>query len=267
MKNKYVTGLMMGGITVGMLACTSAAKTYEKGVLPKAYVPSGKQMATTKSLLSKEFSKNNIKLRQSGGDYARLKRVTKKMCKAAGLGNFCYPTYIADGGKQVNAMAVQNNTIVFYKQLVDNIPNDTLLAVPVAHEVAHILNKHGFDNVSKKRSTAVAVGSQILGALVAAKTGSNDAGGAIAKASQAAGLGAFVRPYDRSMELEADHDGMLLMAKAGYNPQAAVNFWDNSGKYLGTNRKGSFLDTHPDPGNRRQNLAESLHYAQKYYRK
>lgn len=251
------------------MACAGAVKQYDTGVIPKAAPPSGTEIAKTRNLLKKEASasRGKVKLYTSGPHYNRAKRIVNRLSKAAGLGGFSYPVYIADDGKTINAMAVNDNTIVIFKKLMDRVLTDSKLSVVMAHEVAHILGRHGSDNVIKARSAAVAIGAAILGAIVAKETGSANSGAAARDITTIAGAGAFIRPYTRSMELEADHVGMLLMAKAGYNPREAINFWKNSKKYLGTTAPHSFLSTHPDPGNRQVNLQKTLPLALKYYKK
>jgi metalloendopeptidase OMA1, mitochondrial len=265
MKLKVI--LMSAVLTLS--ACSgNVAKDYQRGTIPKATKPNPSKIAQTKSLLHRELAKNKIKLYQSGPQYNRVKRIVNRLSHAAGLGGWSYPVYMADS-KQVNAMAVNDNTIVVFKKLADNIGNDDdLMAVVLGHEVSHILSHHGSDRVAQNRTAGVAIGAEILGAIIAHKTGSAELGQAGRDITGTIGLGAWVRPYGRSMELEADHVGMLLMAKAGYDPRAAIRFWNNSGKYLGTTSgRTSFLSTHPDPGNRKAQLQATLPTALKYYRK
>ena len=72
------------------------------------------------------------------------------------------------------------------------------------------------------------------------------------------GLGANVAvilPYSRKQEYEADEVGLILMAKAGYDPEAAVGFWQRmmAGKRPGS-RIPEFLATHPSDDKRLENI-------------
>lgn len=267
MKLFYWKKLFLTIVFASLLSCAGGAvKQYDQGVIPKASPPSGTEIAKTRNLLKKSAVKSKMKLYSSGSYYNRAKRIVNRLSNAAGLGGFSYPVYIADAGKTVNAMAVNDNTIVVFRKLMDNIKNDTTLSVVLAHEVSHMLSKHGSDKVIRGRTAAVQIGAAILGAVIAAKTGNANAGAAARDISSVAGAGAFLSPYSRSMELEADHVGMLLMAKAGYNPKSAISFWNNSKKYLGSSGSNSFLSTHPSPANRKAQLQRTLPLALRYYK-
>ena len=253
-------------LVVILSGCSSMAKDYKKGVIPVAKRASSADIVNTKSLLNKAL-KGKVKLSQSGSDYHLINTIVKRLSVAAGLGSWSYPVYIGDAGNEVNAMAVNDNTILVYKKLISNVGRDTgLLATILAHEVAHILGKHGHDSTNKNRSIGVILGSLALGVLVEKTTGSREFGSFSREIGNMVGIGTLVRPYDRSVELEADHVGMLLMAKAGYDPRIAIRFWANSTKYLGAS-SSSFLSTHPSHADRKKKLLETLPLALKIYRK
>jgi len=82
------------------------------------------------------------------------------------------------------------------------------------------------------------------------------------------GLGAQVGvllPYSRAQESEADHIGLLLMARAGYDPRGAVAFWQRMEQRAGSGGPPQFLSTHPSHGTREQQLRAWLPEALPYY--
>jgi predicted Zn-dependent protease len=81
----------------------------------------------------------------------------------------------------------------------------------------------------------------------------------------AATLG-VVLPHSRTQEAEADHIGVIMMAKAGYDPHGAVALWENFAK-LGGNRQPEFLSTHPAPSSRIANLKALMPEAKAIYDK
>jgi hypothetical protein len=84
---------------------------------------------------------------------------------------------------------------------------------------------------------------------------------------QAYGLGAqygVLLPYSRSQESEADHIGMILMAKAGYNPEATLTLWQRM-EQLNDKAPPEFLSTHPSAGTRQQDIRRWLPEANRYY--
>jgi len=69
------------------------------------------------------------------------------------------------------------------------------------------------------------------------------------------------------MEHEADHMGMLLMAKAGYHPKHALTVWNKADQVLGAGSNNSFFSSHPSHGNRLERLNDDYNYALPYYKK
>jgi len=74
-------------------------------------------------------------------------------------------------------------------------------------------------------------------------------------------------PFSRLQESEADHLGLIFMAMAGYNPQAAVKFWQRMVKMSSGHKPPEFLSTHPSDKTRVENLKKLLTEAMKYYKK
>ena len=86
---------------------------------------------------------------------------------------------------------------------------------------------------------------------------------------QALGLGAsvgLILPFSRSQESEADRVGLILMAKAGYDPRVAVELWERMEKKESGQSPPEFLSTHPGYQRRTQQLKEWIPEALKYYR-
>nr|MDA3895352.1 M48 family metallopeptidase [Desulfobacteraceae bacterium] len=84
------------------------------------------------------------------------------------------------------------------------------------------------------------------------------------------GLGAqygLMLPYSRLHENEADHMGLIFMAMAGYNPNAAVGFWQRMAAQKGGQSPPEFLSTHPSDTTRIRNIQTLIPDAMKYYQK
>ncbi|MBF7698084.1 M48 family metalloprotease, partial [Acinetobacter pollinis] len=71
-------------------------------------------------------------------------------------------------------------------------------------------------------------------------------------------------PYSRSLETRADYGGLILMAKAGYNPQAAITLWQKMNKLEGQGGV-SFLSTHPSNVQRIEAMQKNLPAAMAIY--
>ena len=87
---------------------------------------------------------------------------------------------------------------------------------------------------------------------------------------EAFGLGTQVGvllPYSRLQESEADYLGLVFMAIAGYDPRAAVGFWERMEKVKQGESPPEFLSTHPSDKTRIENIKELIPKAMKYYGK
>ncbi len=255
-------------------ACSGRSKL-KPGEIPSAQIPSRQAILQTKSIIEQELKDNEgFHILERGKSHARVEKIVKRLATAAGVSNFSYPVFIADAGDQANAMAVNSTSIVVYQALLDRVKSDDELATVISHEVGHLLAKHTDDDTSDSRQSWVDVGSSVLGlaagvaAIYAGGTAeiiSDDIADAAEGVSSYVGTGALVRAYDRDMESEADQIGLILMAKAGYNPEAAISFWQKADQIFGERSGDSFLSTHPAPGNRAEALRKLLPEAQKYY--
>jgi len=98
---------------------------------------------------------------------------------------------------------------------------------------------------------------------IAAVMGHEMVGAAAAQLGAQVGVGL---PYSRSLESRADQGGLLLMARAGYNPQAAITLWEKMNKLDGAGGS-SFLSTHPSNSQRIEAMRKNLPAAQAIYNK
>lgn len=148
----------------------------------------------------------------------------------------------------VNAHVMAGGKITFYTGIIDRLKlTDDEIAAIMGHEMAHALREHTREKMSQSAAggLAVAIGGALLGL---------GEGG-----MQMAGLGkqlALDLPFSRHMESEADLYGLELMARAGYNPRAAVSLWQKMAE-LGGGGPG-FLSTHPASGDRMASLERAL---------
>lgn len=145
--------------------------------------------------------------------------------------------------KEVNAYCMAGGKMMVYTGLLDQIkPTDDELAAVMGHEISHALREHVRERMS--RAKAQQMGLLGAAALVGLSTKSGDnavktlaLGGAIATV-------ALTLPNSRTAEHEADEVGLELMARAGYNPNAAVTLWEKMSAKGGA-KPPEFLSTHP----------------------
>jgi predicted Zn-dependent protease len=148
-----------------------------------------------------------------------------------------------------------------YTGILGITQDETGLAVVMGHEVAHVVARHGGERLSQQ------MGVQTATQLLAGMASSNPA--TVQLVSAALGAGAQVGvllPFGRAQESEADHIGLILMAKAGYDPRAAVGLWTRMAEAAKGQRPPEFLSTHPSEATRIQQIQGWLPEALKHYR-
>jgi len=147
---------------------------------------------------------------------------------------------------EINAWCMPGGKIAVYTGLINKIqPTDDELAAVIGHEISHALREHSRENSSRQQVAGLGV------VAVGLITGSE----AAMKVANAAAQVGLLLPFSRTQEKEADLMGAELMARAGYNPQAAITLWQKMNKVAGDN-KLAFLSTHPSGSSRIKNLQE-----------
>ncbi|KAA8731250.1 M48 family metallopeptidase [Acinetobacter qingfengensis] len=150
---------------------------------------------------------------------------------------------------ELNAFCAPGGKIMFYTGIIDRLKlTDDEIAAIMGHEMAHALREHGRENVSRAYAQQAGLG------ILAAATGMSEGQAQVANLVGQIGIGL---PNNRTQESEADVLGLELMARAGYNPQAAVSLWK---KMIAANGAGGsqLLSTHPNPENRIKNIEALL---------
>lgn len=173
--------------------------------------------------------------------------------------NWEWSVKVIDDPEVVNAWCMAGGKMAIYTGLINKVkPTDDELAQVMGHEISHALANHTAERMS------MAMASQLgLAAVAIATSNSRYQSTALAGSALAAQM-ALELPNSRTSEAEADEIGILLAAKAGYNPDAAATLWEKMGKVGGSNPP-EFLSTHPAPGNRQQTLRALAPQMMQYY--
>jgi predicted Zn-dependent protease len=161
----------------------------------------------------------------------------------------------------VNAWAMPGGKVVIYSGMLPVAQDETGLAVVMSHEIAHVVAKHGNERMSQALLTQ-------MGGMAFAVALSERPQQTQGLFMAAYGLGTQVGillPYSRLQESEADHLGLIFMAMAGYDPRAAVPFWERMAMEGKQAAVPAFLSTHPPSDARIANIRALLHEAMKYY--
>ncbi len=150
--------------------------------------------------------------------------------------------------KEINAFALPGGPMFVNRGMFEAAASEAEVAGVMAHELSHVLLRHGTANVSKAQNPWLQLG-QIAGAVGGAVVG-GAAGAAITQGTQF-GLGTILLRYSRDFEKQADLLGAQIMARAGYDPRALARMFETIAR---ESRSGGnppqWLSSHPDPGNR-----------------
>jgi predicted Zn-dependent protease len=196
---------------------------------------------------------------------ALLQRVGKRIASAAqkDLPNAQWE-FVVFESPEANAFCLPGGKIGVYTGILPITKDEAGLATVLGHEVAHAAAHHGGERMTQARA------AQTVGQGVGALSSKADPKWQ-AIIGTAYGVGAQVGvllPYSRLQETSADEIGLVYMARAGYNPEEAVHFWERFAEHNKASSGGglAFLRTHPLDSKRIEHLKEWLPRAKQEYR-
>jgi metalloendopeptidase OMA1, mitochondrial len=173
---------------------------------------------------------------------ALVQRVGQRISAVANLPGAQWE-FVVFESEQANAFCLPGGKVGIYTGILPITLNEAGLATVIGHEVAHAVARHGAERVSE--ALLLQTGGGILSASL---SGSDPA--VQSAAATVYGLGTTLGrqlPHSREQESEADEIGLYYMARAGYDPEEAVRFWE---RFAEANRQAGsatpwFLRTHP----------------------
>ena len=166
--------------------------------------------------------------------------------------------------RQINAFCLPGGKVAVYTGIIPVCQTEGGLATVMGHEIGHALARHGAERISQQK--LVDIGKISAAVSVSGMEPQKRAAvlGALGVGSQVG----VILPFSRVHESEADHIGLYLMARAGYDPSEAPEFWQRMERATaGGKRPAEFLSTHPNPATRIADLRRWLPDAEKIYEK
>ena len=157
--------------------------------------------------------------------------------------------------KEINAFALPGGPMFVHRGMFDAAAAEGEVAGVMAHELSHVLLRHGTANLSRAQNPWLQIG-QMAGAIGGAMVG-GQAGTAIAQGTQF-GLGTVLLRYSRDFEKQADLLGAQIMARAGYDARALARMFETIERESkgGGGNSPQWLSSHPNPGNRTQYITK-----------
>lgn len=261
----FGTGVMI--ILLIVLGCATVPLTERKTLR----LVSDSELATLSFQQYSEVLKKS-KLSNDPGKVHLVKRVGERIARAseafmkdsgmeADIKDYKWEFNLIEDDQVANAWCMPGGKVAAYTGILPITHDESGLAVVLGHEIAHAIAKHGNERMSE--ALLVQLGGASLSLALSKEPALTN------QVFMAAyGLGANVGillPYSRVHESEADRIGLVLMAKAGYDPRVAVPFWQRMNEKGGA-RPPEFLSTHPAPETRIKQIQALIPEAMKYYR-
>jgi len=192
----------------------------------------------------------------------QVTRVGQRIAAATDRKDYQWEFKVLDD-PQANAFCLPGGKVAVYTGILPITRDDAGLAAVLGHEVSHAIARHGGERMSQEMLVQSGL------AATQAALARNDP---LIVQSVTALLGAgasvgLILPFSRGQESEADHLGLIYMAKAGYHPIAARDLWIRMGEASkGGSAPPAFLSTHPSAATRVTQIEGWMPEALKYYR-
>jgi metalloendopeptidase OMA1, mitochondrial len=193
-----------------------------------------------------------------------VNRVGNRIAAVAGRDDFDWEFNVIANDTQ-NAFCLPGGKVAFYEGILPVCQTEAGLAVVMSHEIAHALARHGGERMSlQKVKTFGGIGVDAIGKWAMEDGYDKHQATVLTAYGYVSEYGALL-PYSRKHESEADLIGIELMAKAGYDPTEAPQFWERFAQAKGGAGGPEWLSTHPSDSRRASDLRASLPNARNLY--
>jgi hypothetical protein len=184
-----------------------------------------------------------------------INRIGQRLAKQGGLEEYPY-TFKVVNEPSINAFALPGGPMFVHTGLIKAADNEAQIAGVLAHELAHVVLRHGTQQASK--SQLIQLPAMIGGAMMGGSLA-----GQLAQLGIGLGANSVLLKFSRSAESDADLLGAHTMAKAGYNPIEMARFFEKLEAEMGgkgQSKMAQFMSDHPNPGNRVTAIEGQLPY-------
>lgn len=244
-KKLMMSSLAASVIAVGATGCSTTTDTGAIGVdRNQLLVVSDQQV---QQLSNQAFQQEIAAARAKGlldtnpAQLARLQKISQRLIAQTGAyrsdaRQWPWEVHVIKSN-ELNAHVLPGGKIIFYSGIIDRLSlTDAEIAAIMGHEMAHALREHTRERLSREVATQTGIG--IAASVLGLSQGQTQLAGL------AVDLG-ISRPHSRTQETEADLMGLELMARAGYDPNAAISLWRKMQSASGRGEPPQFLSTHP----------------------
>jgi predicted Zn-dependent protease len=175
---------------------------------------------------------------------AYITRVGQRLAKKAPGANYPYTFWVADY-REINAYSLPGGPVWINRGVLHAATNESQLAGVLAHEIAHIAQRHSADQITKTMLAKWSLG--MLGAML----GNTGGAGAAQIAGALVTNGVFLK-FSRDDEREADRVGLRIMTNAGWDPRGMIELFEvlRREEKRDPGAVDVFFSTHPSPQDR-----------------
>lgn len=198
-----------------------------------------------KSIEQFEEMKKKFPVSKNREHIARVQRVGQRLSRVAfwDVPNADWEFVVFEQPNTINAFAMPGGKVGVFSGLFKITANDDQLASVLAHEISHVAARHSHERFSQMMIAQTGTVAA-TGALIASGTGGYAANAVLDGYGRVSGV--VVTAYDRDKEKEADHIGMIYMARAGYNPEEAIKVMEQLEQATANKPKPpAWFSTHP----------------------
>jgi predicted Zn-dependent protease len=203
----------------------------------------------------KTLQQDRAEIVSSGAAHAQVQRVAERIEAVAGRDKPAFAWDVTLIRKnEANAYCLPGGKIVVYTGILPVTRNDAALATVLGHEVAHATAEHAAERIEAEHLTRVAAAIVAGGVAFTPRQ-------YLRVASLLGAAGSL--PFSRSQESEADHIGLIYMARAGYDPHQAVAFWKRMRRASKGKEPPEFASDHPSDEHRIERIQAWLPEAER----
>jgi metalloendopeptidase OMA1, mitochondrial len=216
------------------------------------------QMQLGSQQYAQTLRQDRARIVSSGAEYSEVQRVARRIEAVAARDKPAFVWRVTLlRNSEANAYCLPGGKIVVYTGILPLTQNDAGLATVLGHEVAHATAEHVAERIEREHLTKVAA------AIVA--------GGVAVTPGQYLRITALLGtagtlPFSRSQESEADHIGLIYMARAGYYPDQALAFWKRMLRASKGKEPPEFASDHPSDEHRVERIQGWLPEAERAYK-
>ena len=248
---KHFIFILLSGLFIYACTTTPVSNRSTLILIPKSQeVLLGKQ--SYNQILKKEKKSEDTQLNQI------VQRVGQRIISVSDMPTLEWEIKLIESD-QKNAFALPGGKIAIYTGILSVAKNEAGLATVMSHEIAHVIARHGAQRMTQQ----MLLQGAMIGAGLSMKNSKQR--NIVLSALGVGVLYGFTLPFSRLHESEADQIGLIYMAKAGYDPNEAINFWQRFSQIKGDKGPPEWASTHPTDVTRMQGLRTYLSRAKYDY--